>query len=385
MKTRMIALFSIISVFLLIQMANATEQGLFLDISEPTPIADRTIPLNATTNPIAFTVSDNDGGPLVVLCTSSNPGLIPNNDTHINIAGNGQQITVDAEKNEKIHLTARIIPAYKQSGTTSLTFKVIDSGGLFATKSMNLTVTTLTIDPVTDTYAYVPSHMIQSLNQWLFSSETINYLTLSVHGNGYIRMDDQILNTNQKIMIDSNQQIQIEAQPDENWQFAYWSGDVVDTQNPLNLMPQNQFEVQAVFISKEDMQQDIQGWRLNFLISDQQTPEVPISEISLGVSDSPHTTSCNQPNPVLSIVTNTEMAPLSDQMITEIGEQFRLVRVAKGAAKVLNWEFEQQSAGSFELLNATTHDVYVSDMKTIKQWQIPEMLDAVDLLIHYMP
>jgi len=384
MKKRISVLFSVMSVFLLSQMANATEQGLFLDISEPAPIADRTIPLNATTNPIAFTVSDNDGGPLVVLCTSSNPELIPNNDAHINIAGNGQRITVDTDKSEKVHLTARIIPAFNQSGKTSLTFKVIDSGGLFATKSMNLTVTTLTIDPVTDTYAFVPSSMVQTLNQWLFSTETINYITLSLLGNGYIRMDDQVFYTNQKIMIDSNHQIQIEAQPDENWQFAYWSGDIVDTQNPLNLMPQNQLNVQAVFISKEDDQQNFQGWRLHLLLSDQQTPEVAMSEISLGVSDSPHKISCNQQNPELSIVTDTEI-PLSDQMVTEIGEQFRLIRVAKGESKVLHWEFEQQSSGIFELLDATTHDVYVSDMKTIKQWQIPEQLDTISLLIHYVP
>jgi len=387
MKKRIItAIFSAISIFLLVQMAGASNQGLFLDISESSPIADRTIPINSTTNPIAFTVSDSDGGPLVVLCTSSNSDLIPNDNTHINIAGKGRRITVDAARNEKKHLTARVIPAMNQFGTASLTFKVIDSGGLFATKSMNLTITTQTINPALGSYAFVPSNMISSLEQWLFSSEQSNFITLSVLGNGHIRMEDQVFDFFQKILINPNKQVQIEAQPDENWQFAYWSGDVVDTQNPLTLAPHGQLDVQAVFIStEEEQQQALQGWRLNLFLSEKQTPEVPISEISLGVADRPHRISCDQQDPKLFIVIDTGMTSLSDQMITEFGEQFRRVRVAQGATKMLNWEFEQQISGSFELLDAMTHDVYVSDMKSIKQWQVPELLDSIDLLIHYLP
>jgi len=386
MKKRItITVLSVISLFMLIQTVNATEQGLYLDISEPSPIADRTIPINATTNPIAFTVSDSDGGPLIVLCTSSNPDLIPNNDTHINIIGKGTRITVHALKNEKKHLTARIIPAFDQLGTAKLTFKVIDSGGLFATKSMNLTVTTQTIDPALDNYAFVPSSMIHSLKQWLFSFEKSTFLTLSVLGKGHIRMDDRDIDTFQKIMINPNQQIQIDAQPAENWQFAYWSGDVVDTQNPLKLTPHDQLDVQAVFISKEEDQKIFQGWQLHLFISDEQTPDVPISEISLGVAESPHKIRCNQQNPTLSIVAETGMTFLADQMICETGEQFRLIRVAPGASQLLRWEFEQQSTGTFELLDAKTHDVYISDMQVINQWVIPERIESVDLLIHYLP
>jgi len=386
MKKRIInIIFFAISMSLLIQMVNAADQGLYLDISEPSPIADRTILINATTNPIAFTVSDSDGGPLKVLCTSSNPDLIPNSDTHINIVGKGRSISVDAEKNEKKHLTARIIPAYDQSGTARLTFKVIDSGGLFATKSMNLTVTNMQPNSLAlESYAFVPSNMIDTLDQWLFS-EINNIITLSVIGSGQIRMNDQIIDTFQKIMIDPNQHIQIEAQPDENWLFAYWSGDVVDAQNPLNFSPDDQQSIQAVFISKEEEQLNSNGWQLNLFISDNQTPEIPISEISLGVADRPYKMRCNQKAPALSIVTDTELKPLSDHITTETGEQFFQIRITQDTPKLLNWEFDQQNSGSFELLNAKTYEVYVFDLKTEKQWEIPESSDSMDLLIHYMP
>jgi hypothetical protein len=367
-------------------MANAGEQGLFLDISESSPIADRTIPINATTNPISFTVSDSDGGPLIVQCISSNPELIPNDNTHINIEGKGPHLTVDAGKNEKKHLTARIIPVLNQSGSANITFKVTDSGGLFATKSMNLTVTTQAIHPTYDHYAFVPSRMIEKIQRWLFASEQRNVITLSVLGNGYIRMDDQIFDVYQQIMVDPDQHIQIEAQPDENWQFAYWSGDLVDTQNPLNLTPQDQLNVQAVFISNEEnLKQDFQRWRLHLFLSDKQTPNVPISKISLGVSESTHIMPCDQENPMLSIVTDSGITPLSDQITTEGNEQFRLIRIAQGTPKVLYWEFDQLSAGTFEILDATTHNVYVSDMQEINQWQVPELLEPMDLLIHYLP
>jgi len=380
------SLFSAISLVLFIQVAGACDQGIYIDISEPSPIADRTIPLKATTNPIAFTVSDSDGGPLIVECTSSNPNLVPNNNTHIFIEGKGRRITIDAAKNEKKHLTARIVPSTDQPGTARLTFKVIDSGGLFATKSMNLTVTAQTINPKLEPYAFVPSSMIHSLKQCMFSSEQNNFITLSVLGNGHIRMGDQIFDDFQKIMTDSNQQFQIKAQPAENWQFAYWSGDVVDTQNPLNLVPDDQLDIQAVFISNQEQQQStIQGWRLHLFLTEKQTQEMSVSEIFLGVADSPLKIISDQPNPTLSIVTDSGATNLSDQMITDTVETFWLIRVQNGTSKILNWEFDQQSSGSFELLDAMTHEVYVSDMKTIKQFHIPERLDSVNLLIHYLP
>jgi hypothetical protein len=387
MKKRIIiTVCSALFLFLLLQMANAGDQGLFFDISESSPIADRTIPINATTNPIAFTVSDSDGGPLIVQCTSSNPALIPNDKRHINIEGKGPHITVDAGKNEKKHLTARIIPVQNQSGSASITFKVTDSGGLFATKSMRLTVTTQTINPTYGHYAFVPSRMIEKIQRWLFASEKSNVITLSVLGNGHICMDDQIFEVYQQIIVDPDQQLQIEAKPAEKWQFAYWSGDLVDTQNPLNLTPQDQLSLQAVFISNEEnLQQDFQRWRLHLFLSDKQIPNVPISEISLGVSESTHIMPCDQEKPMLSIVTDSGITPLSDHIITESNEQFRLIRIAQGAPKNLYWEFEQLSPGTFELLDATTHDVYISDMQEINQWKVPELLEPMDLLIHYLP
>jgi len=385
MKKRKInVIFSMITLCLFIQIAGASDQGLYLDISEPSPIADRTIPINATTNPIAFTVSDSDGGPLIVLCTSSNPDLIPNDNTHINIAGLGNRITVDAEKNEKKKLTARIIPAYNQFGEANLTFKVIDSGGLFATKSMNLTVTTQCMNLDSEVYAYVPSGMIDTLEQRLFSSDISNYfMTLSIIGNGTIRMDDHIIDGVQKIM--TNQNIQIEALPDENWQFVYWSGDVVDTQNPLNLFPNDVQNIQAVFTSNEEQEQTFQQWQLYLMLSEKQKPEVSIAGITLGVDEMPHNVFCDQQNPILFIETDTDVMPFCDQIITENKEQFWRVHIAQGNEKMLRWEFEQQSLGAFEMLDAITYDVYVYDMQAIKEWQIPENIDSVDLLIHYLP
>jgi hypothetical protein len=384
MKKRILnVIFPLISLFLLIQIAGASEQGVYLNISEPSPIADRTIPINATTNPIAFTVSDSDGGPLIVLCTSSNSELIPNDSDHINIIGEGQRITVEAAKNEKKKLNARIIPACDKFGAATLTFKVIDSGGLFATKSMNLTVTTQTIIMNSDTYAFVPSGMINTLAQRIFASDLSNrFITLSVLGNGTIRMDDHVVDGFQKILTD--QAFKIEALPAENWQFVYWSGDVIDTQNPLNLSSQDPLNIQAVFVSDEEQQQSLQKWQLYLMLSEKQKPEVPISGISVGISEVPQSTFCDQQNPILSIVTETEM-PLSDQILSENKEQFWHVHVAQSTEKELRWEFEPQSSGLFELLDAITYEIYVSDMQSIKQWRIPENMDSVNLLIHYLP
>jgi len=382
LKKLFITLVSCISAFMLTQVAFAMEQGLYVDISQPSPIADRTIPLNATTNPVAFTVSDSDGGPLIVVCSSNNPSLVPNTDTHIIIQGKGKRIKVNAEKNEKKHLFARIIPLANQTGNATLTFKVIDTGGLFATKSMDLTVTALDIAQESTQYAFLPTRMDRVLKQWVFSSEPQPLVSVSIVGQGKIRMDNFLFaKVSQQIMIPEEKSI--EALPDDNWQFAYWSGDIIDTQNPLRLDGENNLNIQAVFISSDEDQQTqlSQNWHMHLWLSSEESPEEPVTEINLGVSD--ETDEKPSDSSMLYIVSESDN-PLAYEMISNTSEQFRPIQVFSDSNNVLRWDFIKDCPGTFELLDATTHSVLIPDMKSVTQWSIPDK-QSIQPVIHYMP
>ncbi len=91
-------------------------------------IADRSVPRNATTSPIAFTVSDAEtlDRYLDVTATSSNQSLVP--DANIMIGGSGGNRTVT------------ITPASSQTGSARITVIVTDEGGVTTSDSFMLTV-----------------------------------------------------------------------------------------------------------------------------------------------------------------------------------------------------------------------------------------------------
>ncbi|ETR74326.1 MAG: hypothetical protein OMM_00277 [Candidatus Magnetoglobus multicellularis str. Araruama] len=272
-----------------------------------------------------------------------------------------------------------------QSGTVNLTFKVIDSGGLFATKSMSLTVSTQSTNPILGPYAYVPSYMKTMIKKWLYSTEALPFMTVSVIGNGQIRMGDKVFDSFQKVMISENQNIQVQAQPDEKWQFAYWTGDIVDTQNPLQIKAYDHLDVQAVFISPQAQEtQYMKGWELNLWLADKQSPEMPVAEIQLGFSETPEQGRCATINPKMFIVSETHANPICNENVSNSGENFRHIRITTDSPQTLFWRYEQQGSGSFELIDALTYEVFIADMTTVQQWDIPE-LGTMDVIIHYTP
>jgi len=382
-------MFQIMFVCLFLNTLAFADQGIYVDISKPSPIADRTIPMNATTNPIAFTVSDSDGGPLVVLCTSSQPTVVPNDDAHIIIDGVGKRITVDAQKNEKKYLTARIIPVSETFGVTHLTFKVIDAGGLFATKVMSLTVTTNT---VTDhsvfnqhQFAYASSHKDSFLKQLLFSTEAQPMIKISAIGNGYIQVNQQRKELPFQTF-STGETLQIEALPEENFQFAYWSGDVVDTENPLSIIADSFLDFQAVFVSSAQYQSEQEiNWKIHLWLSNNKSQDIILSEILIGTADIETKEIQAEENNILCVLSTTKDQCLSNQIINQEGEQFRNISINSNELVTLHWEIDQQYAGLFELIDAQTKAVYVSDMQSLSEWQVPDGKEINNLIIHYIP
>ncbi|KPA11956.1 conserved hypothetical protein, secreted [Candidatus Magnetomorum sp. HK-1] len=367
----------------------AAEQSFYINISEPSPIGDRTIPMNATTNPISFTVSDSDGGPLIVVCSSNNPNLVPNTDTHIMIEGTGRKITVDAQKNEKKHLTARVVPLSDKSGMATLTFKVIDTGGLFATKSMSLTVTSNTLSQVIDVeqseYVYVSAAANKSLRDLLVSLETHPLVKLSPLGDGSIRVNNKIFDRPIQTMMTPGQPLQVEAIPSQDWQFVYWAGDQVDTENPLNILTQNNLDIQAVFVSQDQLEtSEEQNWDLRLWISDNQSSEIALSKVRIGISSDDIKEISTVSQPLLSVITETEDAPLSYHFISQKTEQFRTLQIASQSG-TLHWEFERVNSGDFKLIDAQTNTVLISDMQEISEWRIPDGNTMKQILLHYIP
>ena len=376
--------------FTLIIFQNAqAEKTLYINITDPTPISDRTIPMNATTNPIAFTVSDSDGGPLEVICSSSNQNLVPNKDSNIIIENTGKRIIVDAKKNEKKHLTARVIPLFDQSGVTTLTFKVIDPCGLFAIKSMDLTVTTKNIAQELDVdaseYALVQSSSSERLNKILFSLETQHLIKLSPSGSGAIRVNNKTFKRPVQAVITQGESLQVEAIPTQDWKFVYWAGDKVDTENPLNIVAQNNLDIQAIFVSQDQQENfEEQNWNLRLWISDNEKPDIVLSEIRIGVSSFENKEVISNPNPLLYVISGEDETTYSYHFISDKNEQFRNILITAQSGK-LNWAFENETSGEFKLIDELTNNEVVSDMKEISEWHIPHGNTVKHLLLHYIP
>ena len=98
-------------------------------------ISDQSILENSSTAPIPFTVADveSDSSLLVVSATSSNPGLIPNE--NLILAGSGSNRTI------------QLTPTADQFGTATITVSVTDPGGASSSINFILTVEAVNIPP----------------------------------------------------------------------------------------------------------------------------------------------------------------------------------------------------------------------------------------------
>ena len=123
---------------------NETTQGLF-SITDDTPpklseISDILLNSNSQTNPILFSVSDNDKGSISVIASSSNLNLIkPEN---IDITGkNPSYYTIINLENGKQYLPLIITPELNQTGSATIILTAFDAGFLSCTTSFVLSVT----------------------------------------------------------------------------------------------------------------------------------------------------------------------------------------------------------------------------------------------------
>jgi autotransporter-associated beta strand protein len=108
---------------------NSRPQLLISQLGSPptiSDIADRTIAANTSTGPIPFTISGNSNATLTVTGTSSDQDLVPQ--SNIVFGGNGTNRTVT------------VTPAPNHSGIAVITVTLTDPGGLTASDSFTLTV-----------------------------------------------------------------------------------------------------------------------------------------------------------------------------------------------------------------------------------------------------
>jgi hypothetical protein len=85
--------------------------------------------INTATNPISFTVSDGESGPLTIICSTSNSLFVSN--TAFNLENSGHWIyVVSITGGENKALTLIITPENGSSGTCDITITVIDSEDL---------------------------------------------------------------------------------------------------------------------------------------------------------------------------------------------------------------------------------------------------------------
>jgi hypothetical protein len=96
------------------------------DAPSVSTIGDRTIAMNGTTGPIAFTIGDENAAGVTMGGSSSNTTLVPN--ANIVFGGSGTNRTVT------------VTPAANQSGTATITITALDAGGGSSSTSFLLTV-----------------------------------------------------------------------------------------------------------------------------------------------------------------------------------------------------------------------------------------------------
>jgi len=349
------------------------------------PISDRWIEPNTVPNPICLTVADADGGPLVVTISSSNPQILPNDNFHLSIEGIGQKYIANTGPGESKHLTALVYPALNQTGVCKITFKVTDPGGLFATKSCTVTVTTAENIPL----AYIDKtgyKLRQSVAQ-------INTLCLMKDGEGTINVNGQNYELPDVLSMPSNSVLYPQAIPATGWQFVYWSGDVVDSQNPLKVtLSQNQ-SIMARFIQLESPDETSTTFQLNpcqtqieLYAGDQYLNEIIIGmdhqalELSPPEIDASHMTIQDKHN--------NDVKSLTDiRSIANETEQWKLLitnsDLDQSMPFILKWDQTTLCDGHFSLWvnDALNGEPLVPDMKSVDSYTLGSFSDHTVIVI----
>ncbi|MBK6726085.1 MAG: tandem-95 repeat protein [Xanthomonadales bacterium] len=103
-----------------------------------TSVSDQTIAEDGSTGALAFTIGDAQDAAtaLVVTATSSNAALVPNAPVNLVLAGSGAARSIN------------VIPAANQSGSSTITLRVTDTGALFTETTFLVTVTAVDDAPV---------------------------------------------------------------------------------------------------------------------------------------------------------------------------------------------------------------------------------------------
>ncbi len=103
-----------------------------------TVVSDQTIAEDGSTGALAFTIGDvqDAATALVVTATSSNATLVPNAPANLVLAGSGAPRSIN------------VIPAANQSGSSTITLRVTDTGALFTETTFLVTVTAVDDPPV---------------------------------------------------------------------------------------------------------------------------------------------------------------------------------------------------------------------------------------------
>ncbi|MBI2396782.1 MAG: tandem-95 repeat protein [Xanthomonadales bacterium] len=103
-----------------------------------TSVSNQTIAEDGSTGTLAFTIGDaqDAGTALVVTATSSNTGLVPNAPANLVLAGSGAARSIN------------VVPAANQSGSSTITLRVTDTGALFTETTFVVTVTAVDDPPV---------------------------------------------------------------------------------------------------------------------------------------------------------------------------------------------------------------------------------------------
>ncbi len=103
-----------------------------------TAVSDQTIAEDGSTGALAFTIGDAQDAAtaLVVTATSSNATLVPNAPANLVLAGSGAARSIN------------VIPAANQSGSSTITLRVTDTGALFTETTFLVTVTAVDDPPV---------------------------------------------------------------------------------------------------------------------------------------------------------------------------------------------------------------------------------------------
>ncbi|NTV32501.1 MAG: hypothetical protein HGA50_04335, partial [Deltaproteobacteria bacterium] len=128
--------------------ANLTADAVFTN-SPPTisDISDQTINEDSNTGSLAFTVGDTETAPanLMVVASSNNTTLVPNNVANLTLGGSGTNRTLV------------VTPASDQSGTATITVTVQDEGGLTASDMFTFSVTPVNDPPLLDPLSNPPA------------------------------------------------------------------------------------------------------------------------------------------------------------------------------------------------------------------------------------